>query len=268
MTTWLAPAKLNLFLHVVNRFDDGYHELQTVYQLIDWNDELRFDITSDGHIRRISSIEKIPETEDLTVRAALALRNQNPGTQGVNIHLKKNIPIGGGLGGGSSNAATTLTALNELWNLNLSIEKLAEIGITLGADIPVFLNGKNAWAEGRGEILSDIEIPQRLYLVVAPPVEVSTKIVFQNCQFASFRPKITIEDFFKETTGNDLEETACEFYPEVKSLLQWLRSLGPARMTGSGGAVFLQIQSVQQGEEILAKLPPTCRGRICTGEGA
>ncbi len=267
MKTWQAPAKLNLFLHVVGRYDNGYHELQTVYQFIDWSDELKFELTGDGQIKRVNEISGIPGPQCLTVKAARALRNRKPGVEGVNIQLEKHVPVGAGLGGGSSDAATTLIALTELWGLDCSSEELAEIGSEIGADVPVFVSGRNAWAEGKGEILSDISLPGKLYLVVVPPVEVSTRNVFQGSCFSSFRDRISPKDFEQRAVWNDLEETTCRHYPEVGAVLQWLRGYGPARMTGSGGAVFLEIETENQADEILKQLPEDCHGRVCVGRG-
>ena len=265
---WLAPAKVNLFLHVVGRFDDGYHELQTVFQLIDWYDELQFEKNDTGNISRTGVTEGIPQSEDLTVRAALALRRRCPGSQGVTIGLKKHIPIGSGLGGGSSDAATTLIALNTLWNLNLGLEELNEIAVDLGADVAVFLRGKNAWAEGCGEILSDIALQQRLYLVIVPDVEVSTALVYKECRKSEYYPKIAKERLFQETVGNSLEGPACRLYPEVAKLLEWLRSFGASpRMSGSGGAVFIESDDEAQTQAILSQLSPRYRARVCKAQG-
>lgn len=267
MKIWHAPAKLNLFLHVVGRLENGYHQLQTVYQFIDWKDELTFDVTGNGRIRRPSEVQGIPEEQCLTVKAARALRDSHPGTEGVDIRLKKNIPVGSGLGGGSSDAATTLIALNDLWNLELSDDELAEIGATIGADIPVFVHGKNAWAEGKGEILSEISLSERLYLVAVPSVEVSTRQVFQECNLSPYREKISLQDFYEGEVCNDLEQTACRLYPEVKLALEWLNQYGEARMTGSGGAVFVEVKAEKQAKEFLQRQPPGYRCRICVGIG-
>ncbi len=268
MEIWHAPAKLNLFLHVVGRLENGYHQLQTVYQFIDWKDELAFEVTCDGTIGRPLEVTGIPEEQCLTVKAARALRDLFPGAEGVNIRLEKNIPVGSGLGGGSSDAATTLIALNHLWNLKLSDDELAEIGATVGADVPVFVHGKNAWAEGKGEILSEISLSERLYLVVVPSVEVSTRRVFQECNLSPYRDRISSQDFYHGAVFNDLEQTACRLYPEVRIALEWLNRYGEARMTGSGGAVFMKVKSEYHTEEILQQKPPGYRCRICVGIGS
>ena len=267
MTIWYAPAKLNLFLHVVGQFDDGYHDLQTVYQLIDWQDELEFTVTQDGRVQRPIEVDSVPEDQCLTVKAARALRERCPGTEGVDIDLRKSIPIGSGLGGGSSDAATTLVALNTLWKLNLSNEELADIGAKIGADIPVFIFGKNAWAEGRGEKLLGISLPRTTFYVVVPEVPVSTGRVFQEGNFTPFRARITASDFFEGNVGNDLEQTARKLYPEVEFALNWLGKFGSPRISGSGGAVFLPIETAEAARPIAQQLPCGYQGRVCMGVG-
>ena len=265
MKIWQAQAKLNLFLHIVGRYADGYHELQTVFQLIDWYDELQFAVTENGQIRRISEVKGVSESEDITVRAATALRRRHPGAEGVDIHLAKSIPVGSGLGGGSSDAATALVALNELWRLNLSTRELMEIGAELGADVPVFVRGENAWGEGRGDRLSKISIPKQLYLVVVPPVSVSTKLVYDACGLKSYRKKLSKKQFSDSVAVNDLTPVVCSLYAEVQTALNWLSQFGEARVTGSGGAVFTALNNERQGESILAQMPGGCRAKICCG---
>ncbi len=263
---WLAPAKLNLFLHVTGKRADGYHDLQSVFQIIDWCDELRFEITEDGHIGRVRPIDAIPESEDLTLRAAKALREHCHGSKGVIIELDKQIPVGSGLGGGSSDAAATLLALNELWGLKLEIAELMQIGARLGADVPVFLRGKNAWAHGRGDILSDISLKEKKYLVVVPNVEVSTRRVFQECRASEHCSPITRHDFEKADVGNTLQAAACRVYKEVEQLIELLREHNTVpRMSGSGGAVFIDGEDDRINKSVVAELPDTCRARICTG---
>ncbi|MDE0310394.1 MAG: 4-(cytidine 5'-diphospho)-2-C-methyl-D-erythritol kinase [Acidiferrobacterales bacterium] len=268
MKIWHAPAKLNLFLHVVGRLENGYHQLQTVYQLIDWKDELEFEVSPDGRIRRPSEVPGIAEEQCLTVKAACALRDRFPGTEGVDIRLKKNIPAGSGLGGGSSDAATTLIALNSLWKLDLSAAELAEVGADVGADVPVFIHGTNAWAQGIGEHLSGISLSEQLYLVVVPPVEVSTRRVFSQCDLSPYRDRISMQDFYDGAVCNDLEQTACRLYPEVRLALEWLGQHGEAKMTGSGGAVFAAVKSEEQAEELVRSRPSGYRCRFCVGMGS
>lgn len=268
MSVWRAPAKINLFLHVVGRFDDGYHELQTVYQLLDWCDEIEFDRTADDSIRRSASIEGVSESDDLTVHAARLLRSRYPGTPGVEISLRKRLPIGAGLGGGSSDAATTLLALNDIWSLGLSIQQLRELGAEIGADVPVFVNGENAWAEGRGDLLSQISIAEQLYLVVLPDVAVSTKRVFEELTPRDYRPRITVEDFRAGGLGNSLENATIRLYPQVGKLIEWLSQWGGPRMSGSGSSVFVPIENREFGEEVLQRLPSRWTGRVCFGKSS
>ena len=263
---WLAPAKLNLFLHVTGKRPDGYHDLQTVFQIIDWYDELCFQITDTGQIRRIRAIEAIPESDDLTLRAANMLKDRCYGSQGVTIDLTKKIPIGSGLGGGSSDAATTLLALNYLWGLNLDVAELMEIGQKLGADVPVFLRGKNAWAQGRGDVLSDISLGEKKYLVIVPDVKVSTHRVFQECRESEHRAQVTRQQFHRGDVANTLQASACRLYKDVAQLIELLsrRDTTP-RMSGSGGAVFIDGDDYELNESILCELPKTFQARVCTG---
>ena len=265
---WRAPAKINLFLHVVGRYADGYHELQTAFQLLDWCDELEFQCTKDGVIRRVTPNEKVAQLDDIVIRSARLLRQRCPGAEGVSIAYHKHVPIGAGLGGGSSDAATTLLALNELWGLNLERAQLAAIGVEIGADVPVFVYGKNAWAQGRGEVLSDISIPERLYLVVYPACAVSTKRVFEAFDGTAYREKLTIETMDTLRFGNDLEAVTCQLYPQVRQAIERLRNWGEARMTGSGSAVYLTVESRTVGEKIRAQLPADWTTRVCIGQGS
>lgn len=264
----LAPAKINLFLHVTGRFDDGYHELQTAYQLIDWCDEIEFELTRDGSIARGRAIEGVEEANDITVLAARKLRSRFPGSEGVIIRCRKQIPIGAGLGGGSSDAAATLLALNELWELGAELSQLAEIGLELGADVPVFVFGKNAWAEGRGEILSGVSVSKQLYLVVYPGFSVSTARVFEVFHGTPYTEKIANVPLSTGDLANDLEAITCTLYPEVLTLIDFLQQWGLTRMTGSGSAVFLPIQNRESGESIIAELPAAWIGRVCLGQSS
>ncbi len=268
MLTRLAPAKINLFLHVTGQFDDGYHELQTAYHLIDWCDEIEFELTRDGSIARGRTIEGVEEANDITILAARKLRSRFPGSEGVMIRCKKQIPIGAGLGGGSSDAATTLLALNELWELGAELSQLAEIGLEIGADVPVFIFGKNAWAEGRGEILSGVSVNKQLYLVVYPGFSVSTARVFEAFHGTPFTEQVANEPFFTDDMVNDLEAITCTLYPEVGALIDFLKQWGLTRMTGSGSAAFMPIQSREVGESIIAELPAAWIGRVCLGQSS
>lgn len=254
--SWPAPAKLNLFLHVTGRRPDGYHTLQTLFQFLDVADRLRFEVTPSRQISRATELPGVPEERDLTVRAARLLQESAGVTQGCAIHLDKQLPAGGGLGGGSSDAATTLLALNRLWDCRLSIDALAALGLALGADVPVFVRGRAAWAEGVGELLTRYDPPQPWYVVLVPPVAVSTAEVFaayDREQLTPSSPPITIRDFRAGRVGNDLEPVVRRLYPEVDNALKWLDKFGQARMTGSGACVFVAVDSEFAGREILAR---------------
>lgn len=266
MKLWPAPAKLNLFLHVTGRRADGYHTLQTVFQFLDYGDELKFNVTDDGRITRVTPLAGVAEDKDLSVRAARLLKETTQAPQGVQIHLTKRIPTGGGLGGGSSDAATTLLALNELWATGLSIPELAALGLKLGADVPVFLHGQSAWAEGIGEILTPIELEQAWYLVVVPPVHVSTAQVFADPELTRYSVALTIRDF-REGRGlrNDLEPIVRSRYPEVDRAMRLLAEYGQACMSGSGGCVFLKVSDSEQGRRILERIPKPYTGFVARG---
>lgn len=262
---WPAPAKLNLFLHVTGRRSDGYHTLQTVYQFLDYSDELEFRPTDDGRITRITPVAGVAEEADLTVRAARLLKAACGTAKGATIRLKKRIPAGGGLGGGSSDAATTLLALDRLWGADLPLSQLAALGLQLGADVPVFILGQAAWAEGVGEKLTPIELEEPWYVVLTPPIHVSTADVFADPQLTRYGPPITIRDFRKGQTRNDLEPVVRRKHPEVDQVFRWLEQFGETRMTGSGGSVFLKVASVEQGGEILEKAPDPLTGFMARG---
>ncbi len=259
-----APAKINLFLHVLRRREDGYHDLQTVFQLIDWCDDLQFELTSDGAIvREPEHVAGIAHEDDLTCRAALMLQQKCRIRQGVRIRLKKNIPIGAGLGGGSSDAAATLKVLNKAWGIGLNDEQLVEIGAALGADVPFFLNGYSAWGEGVGEKLHRVSLPARSYLVAVPDVLVSTREIFTNLKLPTGSKSISPDSWSVDRARNDLEPAACACYPQVEGILAVLRTFGPARMSGSGGAVFLPVSNIKQGRQIAKQLPASTIVRIC-----
>lgn len=252
MQSWPAPAKLNLFLHVTGRRADGYHELQTVFQFLDYGDELRFEVDDSGAVRHRKPPPGIDPDRELCVRAARALQSETGTGRGVVIDLKKRLPSGGGLGGGSSDAATTLLALNRLWDLDLSIDRLAGIGLELGADVPVFVRGQAAWGEGVGERLAPVELDEPWYLVLCPGVSVSTAEIFSDPELTRDSPAITIRAFRQGAARNDLETLVRKRIPEVDNTLRWLAKYGQPRMTGSGACVFMTVASRQQGEELLA----------------
>lgn len=252
---WPAPAKLNLFLHVVGRRADGYHELQTVFQFLDWQDDLFFTITTDGRIYRQSAVAGVDESCDLTIRAARLLQHAAGCRHGTGIRLVKRLPIGGGLGGGSSDAATTLLALNRLWGLHWPLTDLAALGLELGADVPVFIGGQATWAEGIGERLQPIDLPEPLYIVVAPDVPVLTRDVFAALDLTGFRPPITIRDFQAGATGNDLAAVVRQRYAEVEQAWRWLARYGAVRMTGSGACLFIEVPDAAFGARVRAACP-------------
>ena len=268
---WPAPAKLNLFLHVVGRRDDGYHLLQTVFRFIDLADTLRFSPRDDGRIVLATPAPGVPPEQDLVMRAAVALRaaGQKVGAgrtaQGVTIHLKKRIPMGGGLGGGSSDAATTLLALNHLWECRLARADLEAIGLALGADVPIFIHGHSAFAEGVGEQFTDVHTPATCYLLTRPDCAVPTAEIFRSPSLRRDTPAIAPQDWHPGFGGNDLEPVASTLYPEVARHLAWLRRFGTARMTGSGACCFVEFPEAGPAHAACAGLPDDMRGEVVNG---
>lgn len=260
-----APAKLNLMLRVVGRRADGYHLLQTVFRFIDYGDTLTFRVRGDGVIARVNAVPGIDAADDLTVRAAWALRRAAGDAFGVDIALAKRVPLGAGLGGGSSDAATTLLALNRVWGLDLPKARLLDIALELGADVPVFVFGDNAFAEGIGEQLRPIVLPPAWYVVLTPPVAVATARIFAHPELKRDSKKVTIQSFSAEPVGNDLEPLVCREYPEVGRHLDWLRQFGRAMMTGSGSGVFAGFDSENTARAVLAKLPGSMKGFVARG---
>ena len=263
--TCLAPAKLNLFLHVVGRRPDGYHLLQTLFRFIDLHDTLHFTLREDGAVHRTNSVEGVAEEQDLCVRAARLLQRETGCTSGVDIMVEKRIPLGGGMGGGSSDAATTLLALNKLWNLGLSRARLMQIGLTLGADVPVFVFGENAFAEGVGEQLQVYPLPQAWYVVLFPPVHVATALVFAHPELTRDTISLRIRGLSLQALHNDLQPVVCGLYPEVAQHIDWLGQFAKARMTGSGACVFAEFVSAGQAQAVLEQLPPEMRGIVARG---
>ena len=262
---WPAPAKINLFLHVVGRRADGYHLLQTVFRFIDRCDVLRFAPRDDGAILPARPLPGVDPETDLTVRAARLLRETVGGRQGVTIALDKRIPMGGGLGGGSADAATTLLALNHLWGCGLSSAELQRLGLSLGADVPVFVHGRTTFAEGIGERFADVAPPPAWYLVTTPDVAVPTPEIFRAPDLRRDTPSIAPADWSPGFGGNDLEPVACRLYPEVARHLDWLRARGPAHMSGSGACCFAAFANEAQAQAALAELPPPMRGFVARG---
>jgi len=264
-TWWPAPAKLNLFLHVVGRRADGYHDLQTLFQLIDLRDTIGLEPRADGVIERVEGMAAVAPENDLTVRAARLLQTATGCRPGAAIAVRKRIPAGGGLGGGSSDAATVLLVLNRLWGLGLGLDELASLGLRLGADVPVFLHGSSAWAEGRGELLEPVELPERWYLVIHPGVIVSTAQIFQAPELTRNSPLITIRAFFQAGSRNDCEPIVRRRYPPVDAALRWLGARAEARMTGTGACVFAAFECAEDAERIAAAVPPGWQGIVARG---
>jgi len=263
-----APAKLNLFLHVTGRRADGYHLLQSVFVLIDRCDTLRVAVRDDAVVRRVNDVPGVPAETDLAVRAAKALQAATGCALGADIEVEKRIPMGGGLGGGSSDAATVLLVLDRLWKLHLGTARLQEIGVGLGADVPFFVGGRNAWVEGIGERIVPIDVPPRWYAVLVPPVHVATRDIFAAAELTRDRETLKMEDFSARPATafvNDLEAVAVSRYPQVRSHLQWLRQYGQARMTGSGGCVFAGFDSRDAAQGVIDALPATMQGFIAQG---
>jgi len=253
---WPAPAKLNLFLHVVGRRADGYHLLQTVFQLLDWGDTVLLRVRPDGGIARVGDVAGVPADTDIAVRAATALREYTGCRLGADIRIEKHIPVGGGLGGGSSDAATTLVALNALWQTGLGVDELAQIGIGLGADIPVFVRGTSAWAEGVGERLTRLDLPQQYFVIVDPRVSVATGLLFQDAELTRNSAPTTINDFLAGTkTSNAFAPLVRARYPQIGAALDWLGQFGDARMTGTGGCVFVAVDSAVRAQKIAGGCP-------------
>lgn len=262
---WPAPAKINLFLHINRQRADGYHELQTVFRFLDLGDELNFHIIDGASIKHSHPPAGIDADKELCLRAARLLQQTCGIDKGVEITLRKHIPEGGGLGGGSSDAATTLLALNRLWGANLSPHRLAALGLQLGADVPAFLFGKSAWAEGIGENLTEIELDPAWYVVIAPDARVATAEIFALPELTRDSPPITIRAFREGRVSNDLEPVVRKQYPSVDQALKWLSQHGQPRMSGSGACVFLPVSNRAQGEKILSQCPGDCNGFVVQG---
>ena len=262
---WPAPAKVNLFLHVTGRRPDGYHELQTVFQLLDLCDSLDIETRQDGAIERLAGPGGVEPEADLVVRAARLLQSRAGTGMGANLWLHKRIPLGGGLGGGSSDAATVLVALNALWGTGLDTGALAALGLELGADVPVFVRGRSAWAEGVGELLEPVDLPPRWFAVVCPGVAVATAEVFQAPELTRNSPKITIRGFLQAGGRNDCEPVVLARQGEIRAAIEWLRERGAARLTGTGSCVFAGFATPDEAAAALAGLPRRWAGFVARG---
>ncbi|MBZ4201091.1 MAG: 4-(cytidine 5'-diphospho)-2-C-methyl-D-erythritol kinase [Methylotenera sp.] len=270
--TFLAPAKINLFLHITGQRADGYHLLQTVFRLLDVYDTIKLKVTPDGLIKRVNDIAGVPAEQDLCVRAARLLQQHTGCTLGVDMLVEKRIPMGGGLGGGSSDAATVLLALNRLWQCQLKRSELLALGLQLGADVPFFIHGKNAWAEGVGEQLQSISLAPAHYLLLSPNVHVSTAQIFANKQLTKNAIPKTMSDFSRAANTasvnlannteftNVLEKAVCNDYPAVSACLTWLKQFGDARMSGSGASVFVEVANEEIAHEICQQNPAQVLG--------
>ena len=268
-----APAKLNLFLHIVGRLPDGYHLLQSVFTPIDLCDVIRIEPTDDGRIERVNDVPGVAAEDDLAVRAARLLKEATGTKLGARIEVEKRIPMGGGLGGGSSDAATVLLVLNRLWKAGFDEEALGEIGLGLGADVPFFVQGSPAWVEGIGDRLRPFDLPPLWYLVVAPSVSVPTASIYGAAELTRNTEALKMEDFsahppeiFTEARfHNDMEPVVVARYPEVREALAWLRSRANARMTGSGGCVFAAFPSRDAAQAVFTEMPATMNGFVARG---
>ena len=262
---WPAPAKLNLMLHVTGRRADGYHELQTVFQFLTACDWLYFDIHEQSGVQLAGQPAGVPASEDLCVRAAALLLEATQHKAGVTIYYEKRLPVGGGLGGGSSDAATTLLVLNRFWGLGLQSDELARLGLALGADVPVFVQGQAAWAEGVGEILTPVTPPEPWYLVVVPPVSVSTAVIFSDPGLTRDTPRTKIPDLISTAGQNDCEAVVRHRYPDVGAALDWLSGFSPARMTGTGGCVFAVFETEADAQAVAVQVPANWSGFVARG---
>lgn len=262
MWTLPAPAKLNLFLHITGVRDDGYHNLQTIFQLLDYSDEVTLLRRDDGVIRRTEGLAEVEPSDDLIVKAAQALKNYTGTTYGADVGVIKRLPVGGGIGGGSSDAATTLLGLNALWECYLPTDELLDIAVTLGADVPVFVAGHSAWAEGIGEQLTPMDLPEIWFLVLHPGVFVSTAKLFSSEVLTRNKSILKMRDFTDTDIENIFEVIVREQHPEVDSSLNWLSQFSAARMTGTGSCIFAGFNSFEEAEKVLRKMPVKWKGFV------
>ncbi len=271
ISRWPAPAKLNLFLYITGRRADGYHNLQTLFQFLDYGDTLTIEPRHDGIIRLVTPIAGVPDEENLIVRAACLLhtfaaeKGTLPEGAGADLGVEKKLPMGGGLGGGSSNAATVLVALNQLWNTRCSEDELASLGIRLGADVPVFVRGYAAFAEGVGDILTPVEPEEKWYLVAHPGVSIPTPIIFGDPELPRETPIRSIDTLLKCEFGNDCEVIARKRFREVDAALSWLLEYAPSRLTGTGACVFAEFDTEQAARQVLEQAPEWLHGFVARG---
>lgn len=268
-----SPAKLNLFLYINGRREDGYHELQTLFQFLDFGDEIDIEVTQAGEIELLTQIENVPTEQNLICKAAKLLQNHTAYKQkskysklGARIKIIKNLPMGGGVGGGSSNAATVLVGLNHLWHLGLSLQELAKLGLTLGADVPIFVQGRAAFAEGIGEKLTYCELAQKWYLVLKPNVSISTATIFNDAHLPRNTPKRSLKTLLSQKWENDCEKIVKDHYFEIEKLLHWLVQYAPARLTGTGACVFAEFESKEEAEKVFLLKPIGVEGFVAQGK--
>ena len=260
-----APAKLNLFLHITGRREDGYHLLQTLFQIVNHGDEVGLRLRDDDRVHRVNAVQGVPAAQDLSVRAAKALQRQSGVCGGVDIHVTKRLPVGGGLGGGSSDAATVLIGLNKLWKLGYSLPQLAAIGLRLGADIPVFVRGQSCWAEGIGEQTTALQLPQPWFVVLTPDVRVCTRKLFSHPGLTRSCLPIKIRDLDMGRTGNVFEPLVREMYPEVERAFECLGRYGEARLTGTGACVFAAFDTRERADEVHSQCAELIAGFVAQG---
>ncbi|MGV3987748.1 4-(cytidine 5'-diphospho)-2-C-methyl-D-erythritol kinase [Citrobacter portucalensis] len=271
MTHWPSPAKLNLFLYITGQRADGYHTLQTLFQFLDYGDTIDITPRSDGEIHLLTPVEGVAHEDNLIVRAARSLMkaasesNRLPKGSGADISIDKRLPMGGGLGGGSSNAATVLVALNHLWQCGLSVDELAALGLTLGADVPVFVRGHAAFAEGVGEILTPVEPEEKWYLVAHPGVSIPTPVIFNDPDLPRNTPKRSIKTLLKCEFSNDCEVIARKRFREVDAALSWLLEYAPSRLTGTGACVFAEFDTESRARQVLEQAPEWLKGFVAKG---
>ncbi|MDN4501271.1 4-(cytidine 5'-diphospho)-2-C-methyl-D-erythritol kinase [Alteromonadaceae bacterium BrNp21-10] len=265
LINWPSPAKLNLFLHINERMANGYHHLQSVFQLLDYGDTLRFDTNDSGKLHLANPIEGVANADNLVLKAAVLLQQHCQCTQGATIYLHKKMPMGGGLGGGSSNAATVLLALNYLWKCNLPLTELAALGLSLGADVPIFIQGKSAFSEGVGELIQPMELPEQTYLVINPDCHISTADIFNHPQLPRATPRINKQQYSFQTTVNDCQNLVFSLQPKVAKALQWLIEYAPSRMTGTGACVFAVFDDENTALACLEQLPTEFSGFVARG---
>ncbi|GAA0356115.1 4-(cytidine 5'-diphospho)-2-C-methyl-D-erythritol kinase [Bowmanella denitrificans] len=262
---WPSPAKLNLFLHITGRRQDGYHHLQSLFQLLDQGDQLAFETTTNGAIQLMTPLPGVADEDNLIVKAANLLKQYCHVSQGANIWLDKRLPMGGGIGGGSSNAATTLVVLNTLWQCGLTLEQLEALGLQLGADVPVFVHGRTTFASGVGEQFVDTEQPKHWFLVASPGVHIATAEIFRHAELPRNTPTMQWQDYHFDSTANDCQTLVCQYHPKVAKLLHWLLEYAPSRMTGTGSCVFAVFPDQSQAVKVLQAMPAEFAGFVAQG---